>query len=440
MPGADAGCRKFHAAFILSALPCSYYSSFPIYVNSTYPIMSTQPSHRKVFFPNLDGLRTLACLAVFGFHGFLTIVPQHSGSMRWFALFGSGHMGVNFFFVLSGFLITYLLLEENQQNQRIDLLGFYRRRVVRIWPLFYVCIIYGFLVLPFFMRLLHLPFHETASPWLHVFFLGNLDSVWKNVQPTASSLAVLWSVAIEEQFYLVWPVLLLLLFRRWQLGAFLVVISISVFFRYTHGHNDFLLYRHSLAVMSDMALGGAAAWASFYFPAFRQHIAGWSRWTIAGLYLAGLALWIMEKRLPDTAVVAATQRLMRSAIFVLIILEQNYATNSWFKIKNARWLTYWGTYTYGLYCLHPIVLEGLMYGSDYLRLAPSALNTVLRVFISLPLSAGLAWLSYTYWEKPFLRLKTRRQLTPVATYPASPHSEPAPTPPQQQTEPALAAH
>ena len=114
---------------------------------------------------------------------------------------------------------------------------------------------------------------------------------------------------------------------------------------------------------------------------------------------------VIEKQLPDTAGTAAAQRLMRSAIFVLIILEQNYATNSWFKIKNARWLTYWGTYTYGLYCLHPIVLEGLLYGSDYLRLAPSALHTVFRVAISLPLSAGLAWLSYTYWEKPFLRLK-----------------------------------
>ena len=237
--------------------------------------MLTQPSQRKVFFPNLDGLRTLACLAVFGFHGFLTIVPPHSGSLRWFAWFGSGHMGVNFFFVLLGFLITYLL-EENQQTQRINLLGFYQRRILRIWPLFYVCIGYGFLVLPLLMRRRHLPFHETASPWLHVFFSGQPGFGGKNAQPTASSFAVLWSVAIEEQFYLVWPVLLLV-FRRWQLGAFLVVIGVSVLFRYAHGHNDFLLYRQSLAVMSNMALGGAAAWASFYFPAFRQHIAGWSR-------------------------------------------------------------------------------------------------------------------------------------------------------------------
>ena len=91
-------------------------------------------------------------------------------------------MGVNFFFVLPDFLITYLL-EENQQTQRIDLLGFCQRRILRIWPLFYVCIGHGFLVLPLLMRRRHLPFHETASPWLHVFFLGNLDSVGKTRSP-----------------------------------------------------------------------------------------------------------------------------------------------------------------------------------------------------------------------------------------------------------------
>lgn len=363
----------------------------------------------KTFFPNLDGLRTLACLAVFGFHGFLTILPLHTDSPRIFSVFTPGNMGVNFFFVLSGFLITYLLLEEEQRYQRIDIPGFYLRRVLRIWPLFYACIAYGFLVLPFLMRLLHVAYHEQASWPLHVAFLGNLDSVRQGQQPTSHGLAVLWSVAIEEQFYLVWPILLMVLFRGWRPGAFLLVIGISLAFRYAHSTNDFLIYRHSLAVMSDMAMGGAAAWASFRYPGFRQRIAGWSRWTITGLYLAALALLVVQKQLPETAVVVATQRIVRSSLFVLIILEQNYATNSWFKIKNNRLLTYWGPFTYGFYCLHPIVFEWLVFGTERFHLASTPLATVGRVLLALPLSLGLAWLSHYYLEQPFLRLKSRRK-------------------------------
>lgn len=373
----------------------------------------------KTFFPNLDGLRTLACLAVFGFHGFIAAVPKHTAPTRAFSIFVSGTMGVNFFYVLSGFLITYLLLEEEQQYQRIDLQEFYRRRVLRIWPLFYACVAYGFLVLPLLMHLFRVPYHETANLDLHLAFLGNLDTVWQGVQPTSGALAVLWSVAIEEQFYLVWPVLLMFLFRRWRPGAFLLVLVVSLGFRYGHYANEVLIYRHSLAVMSDMAMGGAAAWACFSFPALWQHIAGWSRWTIAGLYVVALVLIVAQKMLPLTPGAVAVQRITRSALFVLIILEQNYATHSWFKLKNSRWLTYWGTFTYGFYCLHPIVLDWLVFASEHLHLPSTPLNTLVRVAIGLPLSAGLAWVSFTYWERPFLKLKNQRPPVASATPPRS---------------------
>jgi len=375
--------------------------------------MNSPARQPKVFFPNLDGLRTIACLLVFGFHGLISILPAHSVHVHGSSVLLYGMMGVNFFFVLSGFLITYLLLDEEQRTHTIDLLGFYRRRVLRIWPLFYLCVAYGFLVLPLLMHWLRVPYYEKASGWLHLAFLGNLDSVWQGVQPTAHSLAVLWSVAIEEQFYLVWPVLLMFVFRQWRPGAFLLVIVASVGFRYAHSTNGFLLYRHSLAVMSDMAMGGAAAWACFHYPALQRHIAGWSRWTIAGLYLLGAACIVLGERnvLPETATLLAVKRVAYAFVFVFIILEQNYAVHSWFKLKNNRWLTYWGTFTYGFYCLHPIVLEWLVLGSEQLHLAPSALNTIVRATVALPLSAGLAWLSYTYWEKPFLRLKNRHQPT-----------------------------
>ncbi|OGX83570.1 hypothetical protein BEN49_02105 [Hymenobacter coccineus] len=369
-------------------------------------------------------------MAVFGFHAFITIGPQHTVIPRAFSVLVLGALGVNFFYVLSGFLITYLLLEEEQQHQSVDLRAFYRRRVLRIWPLFYACVAYGFLVAPLLMHLLRVPYHETAGLALHLAFLGNLDTVWRGGQPTSSGLAVLWSVAIEEQFYLVWPVLLMFLFRRWRPGAFLLVIAVCLAFRYQHYANEALIYRHSLAVMSDMAMGGAAAWACFSFPALRQHIAGWSRWTVAGLYVAVLVLIAAQRVLPVTPGAVAVQRITRSALFVLVIVEQNYATHSWFKIKNSRWLTYWGTFTYGFYCLHPIVLDWLVFASEHLHLPPTLLNTLVRAAVGLLLSGSLAWLSFTYWERPFLKMKNRRP--PVAGATTAPHGDAPAAPPGQE--------
>ncbi|UOG75154.1 acyltransferase [Hymenobacter tibetensis] len=378
--------------------------------------MSATSPQLKTYFPNLDGLRTLACLGVYMFHSLISIVPQGNVTSPVFNVFMRGTLGVNFFFVLSGFLITHLLLEEEQRHGQIHLLAFYRRRILRIWPVFYACIVYGFVVFPLLMRLLGLPYQERASLGLHVAFLGNLDSVWQGMQPTSHSLAVLWSVAVEEQFYLVWPVLLMFLFRWWRPGAFVLVIVASTWFRYTHDDNFFLVYRHSLAVVSDMAMGGAAGWLCFRYPAFRQHIAGWSRWSIAGIYLLGLLILAPQKLLPAAVSTVVGQHIVQSLFFVLVILEQNYASRSWFKIERFRWLTYWGTFTYGFYCLHPIVLEALAAGSDYLHLTPSPLNTLVRAAVGLPISAGLAWLSYTYFEKYFLLLKNKHKpVTTVAT-------------------------
>ncbi|MBK9047445.1 MAG: acyltransferase [Bacteroidetes bacterium] len=123
---------------------------------------------KKVYFENLDGLRFLCFLSVFFFHSFHTEYdfikdnPVYTFIKK--DLFGNGNLGVNFFFVLSGFLITFLLIEEKKLNRQIDLRNFWIRRILRIWPLFYFCVFFGFVMFPMIkeflvryqMRLLHL--------------------------------------------------------------------------------------------------------------------------------------------------------------------------------------------------------------------------------------------------------------------------------------------
>src|SRR6185295_9036612 len=109
-------------------------------------------STKKMFFPHLDGWRFLAFFSVFLFHSFgkgSGAIYDHSAIYRKISwLFQNGNLGVNFFFVLSGFLITFLLLNERDLNKKIDVGSFYLRRILRIWPLYFACVLFGFFVFP----------------------------------------------------------------------------------------------------------------------------------------------------------------------------------------------------------------------------------------------------------------------------------------------------
>ena len=110
---------------------------------------------KKIYFPNLDGLRFFAFLAVFLAHSFYS-ESEEITELAVYKVFRSvGHLGmfgVNFFFVLSGFLITYLLIIEKKEYKNVNIPAFYVRRVLRIWPLYYLVILIGFMAVPTFQH------------------------------------------------------------------------------------------------------------------------------------------------------------------------------------------------------------------------------------------------------------------------------------------------
>jgi len=216
------------------------------------------PVTKTVFFPNLNGLRTLAFLVVFLVHSFRTEYEHIKDTslhrtISWFV--STSNLGVELFFVLSGFLITYLLLHEEKTNAKINVGHFYIRRFLRIWPLYFACVAFGFLIDPVLMKTLAGKVSsETANPWLFITFLSNFNSII-NGEAEAQNLPILWSVAIEEQFYLFWP-LLMILFRRNRMILFLLVIIGSTIFRYIHADNNLYMVFHTFSVVSDLAMGG----------------------------------------------------------------------------------------------------------------------------------------------------------------------------------------
>ena len=165
-------------------------------------------------FGNLDGLRFICITAVIWHHapgkGHLTDIS---------ILFARGHTGVDFFFVLSGFLITTLLLREETAKGRFSLRGFYWRRFLRIIPVYYLVVsfaaVYAIIVKGYTDQLEILPYYYL---FLSNFLRGE----------DIGFLSVTWSLAVEEQYYLLWPALLLLVPRRWIVTVLVVLIAVNV--------------------------------------------------------------------------------------------------------------------------------------------------------------------------------------------------------------------
>lgn len=365
---------------------------------------------KAIFFPNLDALRFFCFLSVFFFHSFATTNPGILSSELYNflkgTLFANGNMGVNFFFVLSGFLITYLLLVEKRKHGKIALRKFYMRRVLRIWPLFYFCVFFGFILFPYFKELFGAQPNEKANPLLYLLFLNNLEMAREGL-PDSSVLSILWSVAIEEQFYLFWPLIIGGLRTPFLPLAFVLIIIGSLVFRYQNSASEQALEFHTLSCISDMTVGGLGAYLSLYAPRFRLFLTRMPRILIAMVYAGVVGLFLFRQIIfHESLLLRAVDRFVVSVFFLMVILEQNFSRTSFFKLKSLVKCSKLGQYTYGLYCLHMI---GILI--TVTLLSALKLNTQLwQVLIlegggSLLLTLLLAFISYNYFEKRFLLLK-----------------------------------
>lgn len=362
----------------------------------------------KIHFENLNGLRFIGALMVFLFHAF-TINREVWGTFFDSApllairkLTSVGHYGVNLFFVLSGFLITYLLLKELQAKGRIHIGFFLVRRILRLWPLYFVIVLFGFFVFP------NLPFgtQTVHEFWRYALFLSNFDEIINGSRDSINFLTATWSVSIEEQFYIGWALIIGLFkwksIRAFQ-GFFLLVILSSVIFRFLNASDSRILYYHSLSVISDMAIGGLLATRVFEktrIP-FITHL---KKWKIAGCYLAGIGfLFLAPHLLPGKLI--AFERIISGAFFAFVLVEQLQANHSFFKADRIPFFEKAGKLTYGFYLFHCIVIFYLCKTFESLHLNQHIGWFVVYFLALVVLNTLLSVLSYRYFEKPLLDLK-----------------------------------
>ena len=337
--------------------------------------------------PSLDSLRGIAVTLVFLFHA---QIPGFSGAF----------IGVDIFFVLSGFLITLILLQEHQVTGSINLPKFYIRRILRLIPgLVFMLVI--------FLIVYIVLFHDAAAQLrqlqdalLTLFYIANWTRAFDLNRPVL--LSHTWSLSIEEQFYLVWPIIMRCLL---PLSGFLRSLIIITLFLFSWGWRIILLYDgaswnrlyNGLDCRADMLLAGcflASLWHAGYLDVWKR--SRFSSKVLVILACFGLAFLIGLVDWQKPQLYLWQYPLVAFATVIVILKIVSFPAGMFSRSLNQRWLVWLGKVSYGIYLWHFPIL-GL------LREIGFAVN--FRPLIAALLTLTFATLSWYGIERPFLRLK-----------------------------------
>jgi peptidoglycan/LPS O-acetylase OafA/YrhL len=355
---------------------------------------STAHSKPLPYWPQLDALRFFAFLAVFVHHSF----PQDAafyaskgipiGAAEWMSAFvRAGGFGVDLFFVLSSFLITSLLIREVQVHGTISVRKFYLRRILRIWPLYYAFLALAIFVFP------HLGLEgESIEPKYipaFVLFFGNWAVTWWGYP--ASSIALLWSLSIEEQFYMVWPILLKTLGKdsilKVSIACILIALvtrSLLVYLQVKHP----AIWCNSFARLDTIGAGGILA-VLFERNKERFQFAKWQ-------YL--LAIFISILVMGACARFWAFDGVSSILGYLIVALAASVALISFFFLRFPKMFVFLGRISFGLYVYHIFAIH---LAKRFVNAQP--IQPVAAFVVTIMISV----VSYFLFERHWLQLKQK---------------------------------
>ena len=356
---------------------------------------------KKIYFPGLNGVRFIAVLLVIIDH--TELFKSYFGyKTLWGNSFSIylGSFGVTIFFVLSGFLITYLLLTE-QKSSSINIKHFYFRRVLRIWPLYYLIVLICFFIVPHIDFLSVPNYSSDMNDYLSrlILFSGLLANVAFVYLPTVAFANILWSVAVEEQFYLIWPHIIKIKKNLFSIMISLLILYLTIklivgFLGY------YILYEFITRTrFSSMIIGGLGAYLVFNEKHIVKHI--YNRIIQLGMIIT---LFILIIDLIQFKYFNIIRNEFTSLVICGLII--NIATNKHSILKlESKMLNYFGKISFGLYVYHLFaVVITLKILPNFLHL-----NNISNI-IGYPLTIGsillittlISHFSYFYFEKRFL--------------------------------------
>ena len=370
---------------------------------------------RHFHFPGLNGIRFLAAFLVLLDH--TELIKGYLGLPTLWSETYSAHLGstgVTIFFVLSGFLITYLLFMEKSIGP-IHIQSFYIRRILRIWPLYYLIFILGFFVLPYF-SIFHIPGYSSAFPtfpwdsfWAYGTLLANYGFIY--CVPIAYA-GILWSVAVEEQFYLIWPWVV-----RHVQSPVRVFLGILLFYlllktvAYFPGlgikaqlPNQFYYWLDRTRI-SCMVIGGIGAVMLYHQKTAILNFL----YSKTNQYLQLFLFTLILSNVLDSGIFNFIKNEILAVNVMMLLLNISSNPQRLWSLEN-RLFDFLGKISYGLYVYHLMVV--VMVVKSFLKLGlyvdlPTWLGGLMTILTTTLLSILIAHLSYRYFESYFLRKKEK---------------------------------
>ncbi|HTN45679.1 MAG TPA: acyltransferase [Flavipsychrobacter sp.] len=364
----------------------------------------------RVFFIGLDPLRFIAATLVLVMHAYGFFIRNISDGISYHAIYGKGHTAVSFFFTLSGFLISYLLLNELQKKGSVNIRVFYLKRVFRIWPLYFLIVFFGLAFYNYFLPLATGNYEYKSDIGVgflfYLFFLASYYNVFWNV---GAILNVTWSIAVEEQFYLFWAPL----FHRFKkrIGT-VCFFTFALFWAIQLYNYHFITEAHwkyfiAMLQFNNMAVGGLFA---LYLhknkdTPIKLASAWWLKRSTQFVVLLALFAYLF---LLDFDHYNPYANLVLNLLYAYVILCCSLNMQSVFSLNNS-FFNMGGSISYGIYMYHSIIIYFIGYLvtkttiKNYLISYPELSWTLFLVLVFI-VTMITSYLSFHYVEKRIVNL------------------------------------
>ena len=351
----------------------------------------------KEHLKGLDSLRAIAALIVVFSHLELLKGLNHIENI--FEVVPSGHIGVILFFVLSGFLISFLLMKELEINQKISFRNFYMRRILRIWPLYYLIIILSFLLI-----------ESSNSTMSYLLCLTIFPNVAHAIGEGWASSPQIWSIGVEEQFYLIWPIILSMVFTfRKKLVPIILISFILIYTLLPHalGFINVRFFQSEYMITIERFFYGTKynclAIGAFIGIAYANR-KKWvnllnNNFVFIPVTIITLLMWGF-----NVVFVNFTDEVF-AILFALLILGAIGSETIKIDTNVSKFL---GKISYGIYMYHWLIIILVM---KFLPFQENALFYNLKLyFLVFGLTIFVSWFSFVFFEKKFLKLKIKYRI------------------------------
>lgn len=348
----------------------------------------------KSYYPQLDSLRTIAAIGVINLHWLNHNYLMAFGidkSFNW----GFGKYGVQLFFVLSGFLITEILIRNKDSNNKGKvILNFFIRRALRLFPIYYLLVLYLILIKDQFV-IDNVGWFLTYTVNIKFFLLDGLIDVWSNH---------LWTLSIEEQFYLLFPVIFLFTPKIKEYLLPLAFIFIAVVTKQIGHGTEKSIFLLTIAQTDMLGIGILIALIKHKHESVYLKLS--SNKMATPIIILLIANVIAYYFFLDNVYISTFFPYSLMISFGLLVLKATYGfTGCIGRILEFKFLKHLGKISYGLYLYHKVIPLSLLI--IFNKFGVSIENVVLYYLINFILLVAISHLSWIILESPILRLKSR---------------------------------